>query len=124
LITVNGLRSDSNTDRRIASAAALCGGAGASAMGHLRLGLWLMEWRLKRTTAGHPAWACLDGIDRQWSWTTDEARAFSAHNRFIVEALQRRMPDWMRYASELEQLPGGENPTPAKRPTKREVTQC
>lgn len=88
-----------------------------------------MDWRLKRIDALGAEWASVDGFgsNRQWYWTSDEAKAFSAHNRYIVEAMQRRMPDWMRYSSELEPVPNGdelEERAPVKRTAKREATKC
>lgn len=93
-------------------------------MGRFRVGLWLMEWRLKRNDgAAPPQWARYEFFDRHWSWTADESEAFAAHNPYIAEAMQRRMPDYMRAHCELEQKPeNGSVETPraeTKRPTKR-----
>lgn len=83
-----------------------------------------MEWRLKRIGGLGAEWASVEGFGaaRQWSWTTKETDAFSAHNRYIVEALQRRAPDWLRFHTEVEPVPNDE--PVRKRTAKREDMPC
>jgi hypothetical protein len=126
LIHVNELRSGSDdSDRCAIVAATVRSRTAAASVGHLRVGIGLMDWRLKRINGVEPAWARFDGLERNWSWTTDETQAFVAHNRYIVEAMQRRAPDWLRYASEVELKDSLVPDDPVrKRATKREVAQC
>lgn len=131
MINVNAGRLDIGHDRRLVDAA-IRRGAAPAALGHLRLGSRLMEWRIRRRIGALGlalSWAQYEPLDRQWCWTKDETKAFTAHNRYIVEAMQRRTPDWMRYSSEIEQVPNGdevEEPAPAarKRAPKREDVPC
>lgn len=91
-----------------------------------------MEWRLKRTGSAAPMWALYDEPNRHWSWTSDVTKAFVAHNRYIVEAMQRRAPDSFRYGAEIEftngqvtaERPAERPATVRKRTLKREGAPC